>query len=392
MSDQRTAHPVPFATRVRVLGFRSIAECDVRLGPLAVLVGFNASGKSNFLDILRFVSDAVENGPVQAVARRGGLDTLLHRSPTHTATSFKIRLNLRLGLRGLDDPVDAAYGFEIGRDPTDEAPLLVLQETGSIMLPSGALNLPLSIHGRGSRLRLPASAVDEDAPQAVLEGAIRAMRFYDLDTDALRELDEQTSRATSLGPRGEHLGRVLGTLAEDPTGKERFDAYLAALIPGALGMQERKEGRYSTVQAWFRAGDTQPEARFLRESLSEGTLRGAGTLAALLQPPASDGRIPLIGIEEPETALHPANVNALYEALDDASQHTQVIVTSQSSDLLDSEYAHVDHVLAVANDAGVTHIAPVDAAGRAILDKGIMSLAELHRSGQMRPAIEDGAE
>jgi len=34
----------------------------------------------------------------------------------------------------------------------------------------------------------------------------------------------------------------------------------------------------------------------------------------------------------------------------------------------------------------------VDAAGRSILDKGIMSLAELHRSGQMRPALEDSAK
>lgn len=357
-----------------------------------MLLGFNAAGKSNFLDILRFVADAVENGPVQAAARRGGLDALLHRSPTHTATSFEIRLGLRLDLAGHDEPVAATYGFEIGPDPTDEVPLLVLRETGSIMLPSGVLELPLNVHGRSSRLRLPASAIDEDAPQAILEAAIRAMRFYELDTDVLRELDEQPPRTPYLGPRGEHLGRVLGALAEDPIGKERFDAYLAALVPGALGMQERKEGRYSTVQAWFRAGDLRTEAQFLRESLSEGTLRGAGTLAALLQPSASDGRIPLIGIEEPETALHPANVNALYEAMDDASQRTQVIVTSQSSDLLDSEYAHVDHVLAVANDDGVTHIGPIDAAGRAILDKGIMSLAELHRSGQMRPAIEDSAE
>jgi predicted ATPase len=392
MMVHRTTYTEPFVVQVQARGFRSIAECKVDLASLSLLLGFNASGKSNFLDILRFVSDAVENGPVQAAGRRGGLGTLLHRSAAHTMASFKIQVDLRLSLPDQDELVDAAYGFEIGPDPTDEAPLLVLRENGSIKLPSGVLNLPLNVHGRSSRLRLPASATDEDAPQAVLEAAIRAMRFYDLDTNALSELDEQPPRAPYLGSHGEHLGRVLGALAEDPIGKERFDAYLSALVPGALGMEERKEGRYSTVQAWFRAGGMQSAESFLRESLSEGTLRGAGTLAALLQPPASGGRIPLIGIEEPETALHPANVNALYEAMDDASQHTQVIVTSQSSDLLDSEYANVDHILAVANDDGVTHIGPVDAAGRAILDKGIMSLAELHRSGQMRPAIGDRSE
>jgi predicted ATPase len=354
-----------------------------------VLLGFNAAGKSNFLDVLRFVGEAVEGSPVQAAERRGGLESLLHRVPARTAESFSIRLELHLRLPQHDEPVPATYGFEIGPDPTGEAPLLVLREEGSIALPSGVLHLPLTVHGRSSRLRLPASAIDEDAPQAILESALRAMRFYDLDSSVLRELDEQPPRVPFLGPHGEHLGRVLGAL--DQGGKERFDAYLAALVPGALGMQERREGRYSTVQAWFRAGDLQPEALFLRESLSEGTLRAAGTLAALLQPPAFEGRIPLIGIEEPETALHPAGVSALYEALDDAAAHTQVIVTSQSSDLLDSEYAHVDHILAVANDDGVTRIGPVDAGGRAILDKGLMSLAELHRSGQMRPTVLGGA-
>jgi hypothetical protein len=59
-----------------------------------------------------------------------------------------------------------------------------------------------------------------------------------------------------------------------------------------------------------------------------------------------------------------------------------------SPDLLDSEYASIDHVRAVANIGGVTQIGQVDAAGRAIVDKGLMSLAELHRSGQLRPEAE----
>jgi predicted ATPase len=114
-------------------------------------------------------------------------------------------------------------------------------------------------------------------------------------------------------------------------------------------------------------------------------------LAALFQPPAFDGRIPLIGIEEPETALHPAGVGALYEALDDAAARTQVLVTSQSSDLLDSEYTRLEHVKAVSNVDGVTRVGDVNAAGRAIVDKGLMSIGELHRSGQMSPELPNSA-
>jgi len=383
--EETAAQLVPFVRRVRVRNYRSIANCDVILGPLTVLVGFNASGKSNFLDVLRFVADALENSPGQAAAQRGGLKTLLHRSADDTARSFELRLDLGLRLPRVEGDVAATYGFEIGPDPAGEAPLLVLREAGEIHLPSGVLRLPLDVTGRTSRLRLPATALDDDEPQAVLESALRAMRFYDLDSTVLRELDENPPGKPYLGPAGEHLGPVLGDLAKDETGKERLDAYLSALVPGALGVDERREGRYSTVQARFRAGDGVGVDVFLREELSEGTVRAAGVLAALFQPPAFDGRIPLVGIEEPETALHPAGVNALYEALDDAAARTQVIVTSQSSDLLDSEYARLEHLRAVSNVDGVTQVGEVDAAGHAIVEKGLMSISELHRSGQMRP-------
>lgn len=385
MSEGSTAQPVPFVRRVRVKNYRSIADCDVTLGPLTVLLGFNASGKSNFLDVLRFVADALENSPAQAAARRGGLETLLHRAPEGTADSFEIWLDLSLRLPRVEGDLPATYGFEIGRDPAGEVPLLVLREAGEVHLPGGSLRLPLDVTGRTSRLRLPVSAIDDDAPQAIVEAALRAMRFYELDSNVLRELDEQAFRQPYLGPAGEHLGNVLGDLALDEIGKERLDAYLSALVPGALGVDERREGRYSTVQARFRGGDGIGVEVFLREALSEGTLRAAGVLAALFQPPAFAGRIPLIGIEEPETALHPAGVGALYEALDDATARTQIIVTSQSSDLLDNEYARLEHVRAVANVDGVTQIGEVDAAGQAIVEKGLMSISELHRSGQMRP-------
>ena len=245
--------------------------------------------------------------------------------------------------------------------------------------------------GTSSRLRLPVFPAVDPEPQVVLDEALRAVRCYDLDAAVLRSLDEQTTgHAALLGPAGERLGRVFGDLAtKDGIGKERLDGYLGALVPGALGVDERREGRYSTLQVRFLAQDGTAEDVFLREELSEGTVRAAGVLAALLQPAAFDGRIPLIGIEEPETALHPAGVGALYEAIDDAAARTQVMVTTQSSDLLDSEYVRLDHLRVVANVDGATRIGPVDAAGRAIVAKGLMSIGELHRSGQLR-AMEAG--
>lgn len=58
----------------------------------------------------------------------------------------------------------------------------------------------------------------------------------------------------------------------------------------------------------FRAR-ARPDAEVIEfgpEAVSDGTIRAAGVLAALFQVPVADGRVALVGIEEPEIALHPA--------------------------------------------------------------------------------------
>jgi predicted ATPase len=126
--DEAAGQPVPFVRRVRATDYRSIADCDVTLGPLTVLLGLNASGKSNFVDVLHFVADALETSPIQAAAKRGGLDALLRRGLDRTARSFTIQLDLGIRLPDTDADLVASYGFAIGPDPAGEAPLRVLGE------------------------------------------------------------------------------------------------------------------------------------------------------------------------------------------------------------------------------------------------------------------------
>lgn len=82
--DGTVARPVPFISRVRLKNYKSIAECDVRLGPLTILVGPNGSGKSNFVDALAFLSRAVATTPAEAIESRGGLSprTRAKRTPS----------------------------------------------------------------------------------------------------------------------------------------------------------------------------------------------------------------------------------------------------------------------------------------------------------------------
>ena len=95
-------------TRVVLKNYKSIAACDVQLGPLTFLLGRNGSGKSNFLDALRFVTDALNLSLDHAVRDRGGIDGVRRRSRGHP-NHFSIRLGF-----ALPEGATGHYAFRIG--------------------------------------------------------------------------------------------------------------------------------------------------------------------------------------------------------------------------------------------------------------------------------------
>jgi predicted ATPase len=126
--------------------------------------------------------------------------------------------------------------------------------------------------------------------------------------------------------------------------------------------------------------------KFQATNMSDGTLRALGVLVALLQ---ATGRFPLVvGVEEPETALHPAAVAVLLDAARDASRHAQVILTSHSPDLLDRDDIPDDALLAVSAEHGRTVIGRVDEAGRAALRDHLFTAGELLRMNQLEPEVD----
>ena len=108
--DERTKPP--FLRRVRIRGYKSIAFCDVELQPLTVLVGRNASGKSNFIDALVFLRDIVKYGLNEAVMRHGGVEGICCHS-CNDRTTF-IQVECEHAFSGDLDHWNAVYMIEIG--------------------------------------------------------------------------------------------------------------------------------------------------------------------------------------------------------------------------------------------------------------------------------------
>ena len=98
----------------------------------------------------------------------------------------------------------------------------------------------------------------------------------------------------------------------------------------------------------------------------------------------------MLSIEEPESALHPAAAGALFDALTEAAEHVQIIVASQSADLLDREDFDVSAIRPVATQNGLTIIGEVDSASREIAKEKLMTLGELMRGNQLVPSPLEG--
>ncbi len=376
----------PFLRRLRVTDYRSIASCDVAFTPLLVLLGPNGAGKSNVVDALLFLADALRSTPADAATSRGGLDEILRRSAEPT-DRFSVHLDIAVELNGEPTPVE--YGFTLGRDSTGQRPVVVHEERcvirgreGQEITTGFTLRDGLIVDGgkiERDRLYLPLAATQGE--YAEVYRSLRAMLFYHLNVDRMRQI-EHVGFGKRLGYSGERLGAVLGELAQEhPVFKARIDDYLNAIVPEAVGVDQRVIDSYSTVELRTREG----ERPFGPEAISVGTLHAAGVLTALFQPAVLEGQATLVTIEEPETALHPAAAGALFDALTEASEHVQVLITTQSADLLDRDDFDPASVRVVAMSGGVTKIGEIDEVSRRLVEDGRTTLGELMRGGQLQP-------
>jgi predicted ATPase len=212
------------------------------------------------------------------------------------------------------------------------------------------------------------------------------MGFYNLNPARIRDL-QPTSAADVLMRDGGNIASVFRQIARrSPKTKERIQEYLARVVPGIRGVEAKTVGSMETLEFRQDVSGSRDPWRFPAASMSDGTLRAFGVLVALFQ--SMNGRdvyVPLVGIEEPELALHPAAAGLVFDALSDASESTQVIVTSHSPDLLDNDRIKTESILAVTLDGGETIIGPIDRAGRTALRDHLYTAGELLRMDQLTP-------
>lgn len=385
---QQAGSAVPFVRWVKIHNYKSIDHCHVELGALTVLVGRNGAGKSNFLDALRFIGDSLQSSLDHAIRDRGGIDAIRRQSTGHPR-NFAIEIEVVLPSLKV-----ANYGFEIAaRSPGGFAVKQEQLTIGQEAEPPCVLFVRAGEHVKSTLSKGPPSAPERLYLVNVagfpifdeVYSALTSMGFYKLDPDRMREL--QSPDAGELLHRdGGNVASVIGRLKTDqPQALQRITSYLQMIVPGVTEIERVVLGPRETLLFRQNVAGAKRAWKFYATSMSDGTLRALGSLVAVTQLSSRKSPLNLVGIEEPETALHPAAAGALMDALREASAHTQIAVTTHSPDLVDQLDLERDQILVVRAVDGITQIAPPDEGSSAAIEAQLFTPGELLRMNQLEP-------
>ncbi len=324
-------------THIYLENWRNFAQADVDLQRRAFIVGPNASGKSNFLDVLRFLHDIVSvgGGFQDAVRRRGGVSRLrclaARRYPDIT-----IRVQI-----GTEESTSIwHYEVRFSQDNV-QRPLIKgerVQKRGATLLERP------DEFDRKDPERLTQTYLEQvNVNREFREMAtfIASVRYLHIVPQLVREPDRSVGRRNDPYG-GDFLEQIART--SEKTQKARLRRIRDALRVAVPQLQELElwrdargtphlRGKY---EHWRPQGAWQTEGEF-----SDGTLRLLGLLWVTL-----DGTGPLL-LEEPELSLHPEVVRVLPQMFARVQRRTgrQVVLSTHSTDLLRDDGIGLDEVL-----------------------------------------------
>lgn len=375
-------------SRVSLVNWKNFTSCDVALAARVFLVGPNASGKSNFLDVFRFVRDlASPGGGLQEAVRRRGEMPMLRSLAAPPGTSVELRIGVD-GTKG----TRWEYALSLTADPRETAPPAGVKEahgsygrSDAFFSQRYAYVLNERVTKNGQRL------LDRPNPADQLDDALLTQTHLE-QVNANREFRQLASFFESvqylhvIPQLVREQAAPLDAAADDPFGGDflekvaktppntrrarlkRIRDALSAAVPQMEAIELWRDRRgaphlRARHQHWP-AGQWQTEER-----LSDGTIR----LIALLWELGDPGG-PLL-LEEPELSLHPAIIRWLPAMFARArrGRERQVILSTHSPELLTDEGIGLDEVLLLRPSPGGTQIQPASqlAQVRYLLEGGV---------------------
>ena len=356
--------------RVCLRNWKNFSSADVAIRDRFFLVGPNASGKSNFLDVFRFLRDLSfpAGGFHEAVGRRGGVGAIrclaARRNPDIT---------VHIELEQDSGDIQWSYTLRFHQD-SQRRPMVRSEQVSRNGI---ALIERPDEQDRKDRVRLTQTHLEQvnmNTRFRELAGFFKSIRYLHIVPQLIRQPERSVGRSDDpFG--GDFLQQIAH--ASERTRRSRLKRIQNALQIAVPQLEEidlwrddrgipHLRGRY---RHWRQHGAWQSEEQF-----SDGTLRLLGLLWA-----AMDTGGPLL-LEEPELSLHPQIIRAVPQMLAQVQWKTgrQVFLSTHSADLLQDEGIGLDEALLILPRSEGVEIIPASSMQecRALLEGGL-SLAEV---------------
>jgi len=334
---------MPTLKRIRIEGFRSIKGMALELRPLNILIGANGAGKSNIIAFFKLVNELMGGRLQQHVGVTGGASANLHFGPKITP-----QLEAELAFE-VDNGTDT-YRMRLFHAAGDT--LIFAEETLSLLQRGYPYPKEVQLGAGHQETRIGDEAARDEPVAKTLRYLLNHCRVYHFhDTSPTSGVRQHcyVSDSRWLMPDAANLAAVLHQLKMDNEAVyRRVVGTIRQVAPFFDDFDLEPTTAQQIILNWrHRASDRV----FGPHQLSDGTLR-AICLIALLSQPKEDLPI-LIVVDEPELGLHPYALNVIGSLFQAASRHTQVLVSTQSSSLLDS-FDPQDIVVVERNDKDET--------------------------------------
>lgn len=325
--------------KIKIEGFKSIENAEIRLDDLNVVIGANGSGKSNFIGAFGLLERVLSKNLQLYVASEP--DRLLYHGRKKTpalSLDFAFEQN--------------SYGFKL--KAVQDA--LIFEYERVEYSGIWSYGEPIAIGHKESVLQEAARSYHNKIPQFVFPKVknLSVYHFHDTSDSSPAKQTCDVADNKFLRSDAENLPAYLYWLQQiHPVNFRHIEEHIRIVAPFfeqfALAPSRLNENK---IKLEWKQKDS--DAYFDAYSLSDGTLRFICLATLLLQPnpPA------LILLDEPELGLHPFAIRILAEMLQSVAQKVQVILATQSVTLLDNFEAN--DIIVTENNGGKTTFQRLD--------------------------------
>jgi predicted ATPase len=359
-------------TKVQLKNWKNFGDVDANCGKRVFLIGPNASGKSNFLDALRFLRDVAQDGLKKAVDARGGIKAVRYlcaRSPSHVSIVvnldeiWKYGLSFTSGNKGEPRIIEEYVNkFEDGK----ESEILLRPDKDDKRDAMRLTQTALQQVNVNSKFRDVANFFSSIQYRHILPQLVRDPKSF-----------------SPLPSKNDPYGRDLVSQIWN-TPKNVRDARLRKInqaliiaVPNLKDLSVEQDKATGLPHLKVNYEHWRPHGGFQNESaFSDGTLRLLTLLWSIF-----DAEGPLL-LEEPELSLHETIIKQLpgmFTRLDRTRKKIarQIFITTHSEAMLSDPGIGANEVLRLEPYAEGTVIQPAEAVDKQLMVEGGLSAAEV---------------